>query len=1467
MQSESTQHSDNKHRHAHHRDHSDLDRSTRSFGSSSSGVGIASTFLQNQISLQRTLNDWDETNPEYMARKKSLEEEKEQDNEKKLAFPPSGSVALSSPSSNNCTKVVCNPPAIDTVPTEGGFLHASYTFDDEMMMMDIGDVNADGDSESSEDCTSEHKSELDAVYRNGKPIPRSKESSRVTLDSSSCHAGNGEREAAVSPSSTETIKSLEDDQDTHNSLGRNKRTSSTVSLVSMLKLQSISEHDPYQDNIDFVRLRDSDENSVISALGASNRDGCYAAENLSDDEASIDAAEDAVAASDPLEESNGTEDVDKEHNIGDDSLNDGASIDSSGRVRIDIVPLNCGKESSDFALKTSGNGSELSELSEELGGHIVQPKSHGSFLPLPDTERVEIQNLPQQQQTRSPHMKPGTEGEDISTSTFFLQSLKSEGHVTHMSDAPSYDYNSISSSDEDAKATLNTQGNNKTEETKLEEYISPTERKRRAKELELCGLLGLPKDEGAQKLSRGIMSRNTEVQLRNLLNIERDQQQQDHHHHQQQQEQITENTTAAETLPAAVNDSDTSEDSSSKKALEDQKWEAIRQRRLLRRASQGSKKKSSRNIDIEVTEDLVTDLQQGDNDGDGNNFKKGDMGQHSGLIHSNKVDFAETNGDCQTYGRKDSSKSTRSQSQSSLHSVRSSEVPKRAMRVERDDDEISVFTAFSKSLKRGLLGQGHRDSTSTADSHVQPSRHFERQSSGFMNILGRTKSLNEDEPSCSIDSKPRRQSKRNSLAVFLGLKHDQHSCSDDESTDDEDDHIGWNNNILSEGEYYLAMSMLVYIYALLRETAMLGHTDISFDEVDVNSFQSEVSDGKSQGILTKTKSAGFIIRVVLDELEKKDAFDTVSDKSVLREFKTWVHQSRCKQLDLATERDLRRKVARTRWKRAISTVKISIRLKKSSKQIKVNPNALKSDPSINKTPKQSSGIRARNRPAALSQSMMWVSSAKTQIMNSLGVQSDLSTSKAIPDNKLMGEKDLKQIIDDALEQPKFFRPGSLMRGTVNSHNWLMNMRFSMAEHINPITEDYFGRSPYFGLHTGFSLYLSRQRKDDSNTKIEEIFAMISEIGKAIAPEGDYELSITGHSLGGALATLLRQSEFSHSQLQELDVKGKLRLARFSNTRDIVPLIPFTGVDGLKLGRPYMHVGMHVRLHGTSNWAQYWLRNALDVSYPKHQDVLSHVRRGFLNSVFTNLNTLKGYIKNHTLSEYQKRIHFACEYRKLLAKSSFQYDKKRNRVKTLEEYYFIRGGSSVTCTKNLTKVNLEKIANERHRRQTRQFVKVLALIALVEGIVLLRIMDVSFPYRFIPNFLYPQRFDDKIFSAESNSGKFIHTTESTHHVSQVTHLNTTKSEDMSSEKGHISDRNDVHQPLTKALDLQSNKHLTSDYHRNIFRQMHWSVRTRFHHKIPEEIVQQRMSSVVARTNVDISKIESRPNISDQVMDML
>jgi len=104
--------------------------------------------------------------------------------------------------------------------------------------------------------------------------------------------------------------------------------------------------------------------------------------------------------------------------------------------------------------------------------------------------------------------------------------------------------------------------------------------------------------------------------------------------------------------------------------------------------------------------------------------------------------------------------------------------------------------------------------------------------------------------------------------------------SSDDSSDDEDD--TWDMNVLTEGEYYLSMSMLVYVYGLLRQTSLLGHTEISFDEVDVNSSQSESRMDKSHRYLNKTKSAGFIIRVVMDELEKKGAFSSVEKEGDVR---------------------------------------------------------------------------------------------------------------------------------------------------------------------------------------------------------------------------------------------------------------------------------------------------------------------------------------------------------------------------------------------------------------------------------------------------------------------------------------------------------------------------------------------------------------------------------------------------------
>ena len=90
-------------------------------------------------------------------------------------------------------------------------------------------------------------------------------------------------------------------------------------------------------------------------------------------------------------------------------------------------------------------------------------------------------------------------------------------------------------------------------------------------------------------------------------------------------------------------------------------------------------------------------------------------------------------------------------------------------------------------------------------------------------------------------------------------------------------------DILTEGQHYLSISMLVYMYSHLRETCRMGHTRINFEDIDVNSFQSlygqtrrRGSDGSGEGgeerirYLDKTKSSGSIIRVVIDELGSSD---------------------------------------------------------------------------------------------------------------------------------------------------------------------------------------------------------------------------------------------------------------------------------------------------------------------------------------------------------------------------------------------------------------------------------------------------------------------------------------------------------------------------------------------------------------------------------------------------------------------
>jgi hypothetical protein len=99
--------------------------------------------------------------------------------------------------------------------------------------------------------------------------------------------------------------------------------------------------------------------------------------------------------------------------------------------------------------------------------------------------------------------------------------------------------------------------------------------------------------------------------------------------------------------------------------------------------------------------------------------------------------------------------------------------------------------------------------------------------------------------------------------------------------------------------------------------------------------------------------------------------------------------------------------------------------------------------------------------------------------------------------------------------------------------------------------------------------------------------------------------------------------------------------------------------------------MRVQLHGTGRIGKWRLRNNLDVTYPLKHDWSSEIRRVLTNNIFANLNTPKGFKDYHGLTEHQRRLHFAMTYRKALGSSTLNSDKRRNRIKTLDEYYLIR----------------------------------------------------------------------------------------------------------------------------------------------------------------------------------------------------
>ncbi|KAL3811311.1 hypothetical protein ACHAXA_005397 [Cyclostephanos tholiformis] len=554
------------------------------------------------------------------------------------------------------------------------------------------------------------------------------------------------------------------------------------------------------------------------------------------------------------------------------------------------------------------------------------------------------------------------------------------------------------------------------------------------------------------------------------------------------------------------------------------------------------------------------------------------------------------------------------------------------------------------------------------------------------------------------------------LSVMIEAKEDEQDGSPVEFKQQSED-------ILTVGQYYLGISMLVYMYSHLRETCRMGHTRVKMEDIDVNSHHSHDFNGTKKSFLGLTKSAGSIVRTVVAELAHmdddddeystsslssparqqsgperisastaqalsrsarrvtaeerdyyrvprrytigaqemslprmltgRDTFDEIGvenkeyEKSMTAQLRTWIDDSRVSHLDEGTKNmiaEMKKDAARRRWRRLLLSIRLSYKLNEGKRPD--FENLVVVPPGCDGTKKRSLTIPKYFQEGT--------------VMNTL-IESGI---------EMVWFSDMTQcdVVYGICVQRQQRKVTVVFRGTVNAHNWGMNLKIKTNKFRNPVMQFYPRRTDEIDLHSGFALYLLRKRKDTGLSKLHEIFVKVEEIGRELAPDGKYKLSITGHSLGGALATLCgfyfaARSRFAHlptiyvwtfaaprvgtqafmDAWQHLERSGRIRHARFSVARDVVPLIPQISLKKNDL-QFYKHVGMRVHLHGIGMIGRWRLRRNLDVTYPLHHDWMSKTKRAFMNSILVNLNTFSGFNNNHTLTEHQKRLHFAISYR-------------------------------------------------------------------------------------------------------------------------------------------------------------------------------------------------------------------------------
>ena len=263
------------------------------------------------------------------------------------------------------------------------------------------------------------------------------------------------------------------------------------------------------------------------------------------------------------------------------------------------------------------------------------------------------------------------------------------------------------------------------------------------------------------------------------------------------------------------------------------------------------------------------------------------------------------------------------------------------------------------------------------------------------------------------------------------------------------------------------------------------------------------------------------------------------------------------------------------------------------------------------------------------------------------------------------------------------------RGSITSLDWLHDFNFRMASVRNPVVQEnstyHIRQTRCFGVHCGFRDYLfggmqeeneevthshgalclapKKLTQKNQSCKYDRILRILSEQHRLYP---DYEIQVTGHSMGGAIATLtafllacdgfhvtcvsmgsprIGNGNFVRA-FTELEWSGQIRHLRIVNSDDVVTALPDTTYMALGLAAHlirenfYLHTGICLHMDDKQAPGLFFpkIRREAHALYDWTHRTKNMGKRAL--TLYRLAAKAKDVPATHNPSEYQSRLHHA-----------------------------------------------------------------------------------------------------------------------------------------------------------------------------------------------------------------------------------